>query len=141
MKERTHASGRFQRVAVVAALLWLGCMGRGAAQSSLQPPGWDAGLKLPEAVDINPDPRIVEVNLEARVARVEIAPGQFVEAWTYNGGVPGPLIRVRVGDRFIAHFSNKLPKPTTVHWHGMRVPIQMDGVPGISQPEAPPGGD
>ena len=135
----SHGSGRFRRGACVAALLWLGCTGRVAAQVSLQPPRWDADLKLPEAVDINPDPHIVEINLEARIAPVEMATGQFVDAWTYNGGVPGPLIRVRVGDRFIAHFSNKLPKPTTVHWHGLRVPIQMDGVPGISQPEVQPG--
>jgi len=47
---------------------------------------------------------------------------------------------VHVGDRMIVHFTNKLPQPTTVHWHGMRVPIEMDGVPGISQPEVPPGG-
>ena len=131
---------RCRRGAVVGtALLWLGCVGPVAAQTSLQPEGWDRGLKLPEAVDTNPDPHVVEVNLEARVAPVEIAPGQSVEAWTYNGGVPGPLIRLRVGDRLIVHFLNKLPKPTTVHWHGVRLPIQMDGVPGISQPEVKPG--
>jgi FtsP/CotA-like multicopper oxidase with cupredoxin domain len=110
------------------------------AQARLQPEAWDASLKLPEALDINPDPHIVEINLEAVVAKVEIAPGLRVEAWTYNGGIPGPLIRVRVGDRLIVHFSNTLPKPTTVHWHGLRIPIQMDGVPGHSQPEVPPGG-
>lgn len=132
-------SGRFRHGTVMAALLWLGCVATAAGQVSPQPAEWDRDLKLPEAVDINPDPHVVEVNLEARVARVEIAPGQSVEAWTYNGGVPGPLIRVRVGDRFVAHFSNKLPKPTTVHWHGMRVPIQMDGVPDISQPAVQPG--
>jgi FtsP/CotA-like multicopper oxidase with cupredoxin domain len=82
---------------------------------------------------------IVEVNLEAKVARVAYAPGQEVEAWTYNGDIPGPLIRATVGDRLIVHFKNSLPQPTTVHWHGMRVPIQMDGVPGVSQPEVKPG--
>jgi FtsP/CotA-like multicopper oxidase with cupredoxin domain len=105
-----------------------------------QPEGWDAGLALPAAVDINPDPRIVEINLEARVARVEIAPGQSVDAWTYGGHVPGPLIRVRVGDRLIVHFTNSLPSPTTVHWHGLRVPLRMDGVPGVSQPPLETGG-
>jgi FtsP/CotA-like multicopper oxidase with cupredoxin domain len=111
-----------------------------ASQSGLQPPGWDANLKLPEAVDTNPDPRILETTIEARPSLVEIQPGKRVEAWTYNGGLPGPLIRLRVGDRLIVHFTNKLPKPTTVHWHGLRVPIQMDGVPGASQPEVQPGG-
>ena len=58
-----------------------------------------------------------------------MAPGKRVEAWTYNGGIPGPLMRVQVGDRLIVHFTNHLPQPTTVHWHGLRVPIEMDGVP------------
>ncbi len=113
--------------------------GPAAATSDLQPPHWDAAVRLPEAVDRNPDPRILEINLEARLAEVEIAPGQRVNAWTYDGGLPGPLIRLRVGDRLIVHFVNRLPQPTTVHWHGVRVPIGMDGVPGSSQPEVMPG--
>ena len=108
-------------------------------QAPASPARWEGGAALADAPDVNPDPRIVEINLEARVADVEIATGQRVAAWTYNGGLPGPLIRVRVGDRLIVHFTNRLPKPTTVHWHGLRVPIQMDGVPGISQPDVAPG--
>jgi FtsP/CotA-like multicopper oxidase with cupredoxin domain len=107
---------------------------------SLQSPDWDASLRLPEAPDLNPDPRIVEIDLEAKLADVEIEPGRTVRAWTYNGGLPGPLIRVRVGDRLIVHFTNNLEQPTTVHWHGLQVPIQMDGVPGSSQPNVPPRG-
>ena len=110
-----------------------------AAARGLQPEGWDAGLGMVVAADTNPDPRVVEISLDARIARVEIAPGQSVDAWTYNGGIPGPLIRLRVGDRLIVHFSNALPEPTTVHWHGLRVPLRMDGVPGISQPPVKPG--
>jgi FtsP/CotA-like multicopper oxidase with cupredoxin domain len=110
------------------------------AAESVQPTGWDAGARLAEAVDLNPDPHIVEINLEARVASVEIAPGTRVDAWTYNGGLPGPLIRVHVGDRLIVHFTNSLPTPTTVHWHGMRLPVSMDGVPGYSQEPVKPGG-
>ena len=96
---------------------------------SLAPPGWDASLKLNESADLNPDPKVVEVNLTARLAEVEIAPGKRVQAWTYDGGLPGPLIKTRVGDRLIVHFKNELKEPTTVHWHGVRVPIAMDGVP------------
>jgi len=106
---------------------------------TLQPAGWDAGMKLPEAADTNPDPKIVEITLESRVASLEIAPGVRTEAWTYNGGLPGPLIRARKGDRLIVHFSNKLPQATTVHWHGIQVPIEMDGVPGASQAPVEPG--
>jgi FtsP/CotA-like multicopper oxidase with cupredoxin domain len=102
--------------------------------------GWEGPARLIEAPDLNPDPRIVEINLEARIADVETSPGQHVPAWTYNGGLPGPLIKVHVGDRLIVHFTNSLPQPTTVHWHGLRIPIQMDGVPGVSQPDVKPGG-
>jgi FtsP/CotA-like multicopper oxidase with cupredoxin domain len=100
----------------------------------LAPEGWDADARLREAVDVNPDPRIVEVNITARLAEVEIAPGKTVKAWTYDGSVPGPLIRTNVGDRLIVHFTNQLDEPTTMHWHGVRVPIEMDGIPNISQP-------
>ncbi len=109
------------------------------ANDSLQPEGWDDRIRLTEPTDTNPDPEIVEIDLEARVAMVEIAPGVSVEAWTYNGTIPGPLIRVQVGDRLIVHYTNSLPRASTVHWHGLRVPIEMDGVPGYSQPPVEPG--
>jgi FtsP/CotA-like multicopper oxidase with cupredoxin domain len=125
-------------VTLLAALFAVPPAGASGAPS-VQPQGWDAGVKLPEAADTNPDPHIVEITLEARVARVEIAPGEFVEAWTYNGTLPGPLIRVGVGQRLIVHFTNQLPSATTVHWHGIRVPIRMDGVPGYSQDDVKPG--
>lgn len=117
-----------------AALLLLAAWGADAGpRPSLMPPGWDAGLRLVEAPDRNPDPRVVEVEIVAMVSDVEVA-GKRVRAWTYNGGLPGPLIRANVGDRLIVHFRNELDEPTTIHWHGVRVPIEMDGVPGISQP-------
>ena len=111
-----------------------------AGAQSLQPAGWDAGIRMAEAVDRNPDPNVVEVDFEARVATVEIAPGLKVDAWTYNGTIPGPMIRVKVGDRLIVHFTNNLPRPSTIHWHGLRVPIDMDGIPGYSQEPVQPGG-
>ena len=109
-----------------------------AAQTTIKEADWRAEVSLPEATDLNVDPRIVEIDLEARVADIDVA-GSTVRAWTYNGGVPGPLIRVRVGDRLIVHFTNNLPQNTTVHWHGVRVPVQMDGVPGSSQADISPG--
>ena len=78
-----------------------------ARPQSLAPPGWDAGLKLNEPADINPDSRTVEINLTARLADVEVAPGHRVHAWTYDGGIPGPLIKTRVGDRLIVHFQER----------------------------------
>lgn len=122
--------------AVALALSWVAAQSPAWAQpaaTSYAPAGWDAGLKLPEAPDTNPDPNIVEVHITAKMAEVEVAPGRTVRAWTYNGGLPGPLIRTKVGNRLIVHFVNELDEPTTIHWHGVRVPIEMDGVPGISQ--------
>jgi FtsP/CotA-like multicopper oxidase with cupredoxin domain len=123
---------------VFAALLSIFCVDSALGGERLQPKAWSADLTLVEAADLNPDPGVLEINLEARIARVDVGDRQ-VDAWTYNGGLPGPLIRLRVGDRLIVHFSNSLPKPTTVHWHGIRLPNLMDGVPGHSQPDVQPG--
>ncbi|MCF6236576.1 MAG: multicopper oxidase domain-containing protein, partial [Gammaproteobacteria bacterium] len=94
------------------------------------------GLQLME--DINPDPNIVEINLEAREADVEMVPGISSTVYTYNGTVPGPLIHGTVGDTLIVHFTNNLPEPTTIHWHGLRLPADMDGS-SVSQNPIQPG--
>ena len=91
-------------------------------------------MALTTVPDLNPDPHVVEVNLVAREADVEIGRGERVHAWTYNGSLPGPIIRAQVGDRLIVHFTNNLPMNTTVHWHGVRVSNAMDGVPEHTQP-------
>ncbi|QBS38201.1 copper oxidase [Thermaerobacter sp. FW80] len=62
------------------------------------------------------------------------------EAWTFNGTVPGPQIRVKEGDRVRIIVKNQLPEPTVVHWHGLAVPNKMDGVPMVTQDPIPPGG-
>ena len=137
MNNRYPRAARWISQAAAAVLAWTACAGAASAQpaTSFAPAGWDAGLTLREARDRNPDPRIVEIDLTARVADVEVAPGKTVHAWTYDGSIPGPLIRAHVGDRVIVHFTNDLPQATTIHWHGVRVPIEMDGVPDVSQPE------
>jgi FtsP/CotA-like multicopper oxidase with cupredoxin domain len=105
-----------------------------------QPAGWDDDLRLPQPADLNPAPNILEFNLEARVADVEITPGVTTRVWTYNGILPGPYIRANVGDTVIVHFRNALPEETTIHWHGLRVPNDMDGAPGMTQDPVAPGG-
>jgi FtsP/CotA-like multicopper oxidase with cupredoxin domain len=59
--------------------------------------------------------------------------------WAYNGSVPGPVLRVRQGAPFRAIMRNRLDEDTTVHWHGIRLPNDMDGVPGLTQPPIQPG--
>jgi len=105
-----------------------------------QPEGWDEAIRLPVAEDMNPDPTVVEVTIAAQPAMVSLVPAGPTPVWTYNGQLPGPQIRARIGDRVIVHFTNQLPVDTTVHWHGLRVPAAMDGMPGHSQPPIPPGG-
>lgn len=77
--------------------------------------------------------------LTARPVLWNILDDVTVTAWTYNGTVPGPLIRVTEGDRVRINFTNNLPEPTTLHWHGINVPNAMDGVPGITQEAIQPG--
>ena len=62
-----------------------------------------------------------------------------VTAFTYNGTVPGPMIRVTEGDQVRIVVKNELPVPTTIHWHGVEVPNAMDGVPGVTQDPIQPG--
>jgi len=69
----------------------------------------------------------------------EIAPGMTVEVWGYNGLTPGPVLELIEGDRVRIHVTNRLPEPTTVHWHGIVLPSGMDGVSGLSQRPIPPG--
>ncbi len=105
-----------------------------------EPAGWADEIAPPTAVDLNPAPHVLEVNLEARLAELEVVSGTKTTLWTYNGGLPGPLLRAQVGDRLIVHFKNSLPEPTSVHWHGLRIPNAMDGVPDEPFPPVPPGG-
>lgn len=104
-----------------------------------QPDGWDDDLALSQPDDLNPAPNVLEFNLEARIANLEITPGVSTAVWTYNGTLPGPYIRAKVGDTLIVHFRNSLPEPTTIHWHGVRVPNDMDGAPGMTQDPIAPG--
>jgi FtsP/CotA-like multicopper oxidase with cupredoxin domain/plastocyanin len=82
-----------------------------------------------------------EFHLTAELADWEVSPGKTVRAWTFNGTVPGPAIKVDVGDHVRIVVTNKLPMSTGVHWHGLEVPFNMDGVPDITQAPIKPGKD
>jgi len=94
------------------------------ARRALTPGG---ALPIPAtAEDLDPDPGVVRVALRA-------APRDD-GSWSYDGQVPGPTIRARVGDTITVELDNALPNPTTIHWHGMAVPYAMDGVPWKRDP-------
>lgn len=77
--------------------------------------------------------------ITARKIQWEVTTGQMVEAWTYNEQVPGPQIRVREGDKVRLILKNELPESTAIHFHGLELPNNMDGVPFITQPPVKPG--
>jgi FtsP/CotA-like multicopper oxidase with cupredoxin domain len=66
--------------------------------------------------------------------------GNVIPVYAYNGQIPGPQLRVTEGDTVRVYVTNFLDAPTTIHWHGVQVPTNMDGVPGLSQDPIPPGG-
>jgi len=96
----------------------------GAAASAL--------LVLPPAARA----KIFETRLTAAPAKARIAGGVYpeTEVWAYNGTVPGPLLRVKRGTTIRATLENQAADATTIHWHGIRLPNAMDGVPHVTQP-------
>jgi FtsP/CotA-like multicopper oxidase with cupredoxin domain len=77
--------------------------------------------------------------LTCSVVQWEYDAGKKTEAWTYNGTMPGPMIRVTEGDKVRVMVKNELPESTSIHWHGLIVPNNQDGVPYITQPPIKPG--
>jgi FtsP/CotA-like multicopper oxidase with cupredoxin domain len=87
------------------------------------------------------EPEIKEYRLTTKQAVVNLTGDGHPDTavWAYDGTVPGPELRVRHGDPLRLVVNNKLGEDTTVHWHGIRLPNAMDGVPGLTQPPILPG--
>ena len=142
----SHMRARVPRPSLLAAGLVAACGGggHGGGHGDLPPPSpmlhpepWFGALTTPGIVDQNPDPDVLEVSLTATIGQAEFLPGHSTEVWTYNGTVPGPTLDTEVGTRVVVHFTNDLPEPTTIHWHGVRVPNAMDGTVRAMEPVAP----
>jgi zinc transporter ZupT len=143
-------------VATAIAAIAVGSVAARAADLETAPPG-PAAFDVTQAVVANAEAQaqrdydmlpalppqltgtIKTIHLIAEIKRWTPAPGVTVDAWTYNGTVPGPTIHVRQGDTLRVILTNHLPAPTTIHWHGMEVPADMDGTPGFSQAPVQPG--
>src|SRR6266581_1511763 len=78
-------------------------------------------------------------HLIAEPVKRKIVPWKTLDIWGYNGSSPGSTIQVQQGDRVRIEVENRLPESTTMHWHGLEVPIEQDGVPYISQKPIAPG--
>ena len=94
--------------------------------------------------DVELQPRVEQgvkvFDLDASVVRWYILDDVYMDAYAFNRQIPGPRLRVTEGDRVRINFSNGLPESTTVHWHGLVVPNEMDGPAGITQEPVKPGG-
>jgi manganese oxidase len=150
-------SGTRRRFFQDAAAFSAGIFGLSAQLHALAPPAHPAQLDrssrghvdtltgspviTPDLPDLpyEMDGSVKVFKLTSEVVKRKIAPFKTIDAWGYNGTCPGPTIQVRQGDRVRVIFENRLPESTTVHWHGLEIPIEQDGVPWISQKPIPPG--
>ncbi len=89
---------------------------------------------------VNEDGVNKEFHIICEPVRREFAPGRVVDCWGFNGTCPGPTIEVTQGDRVRLVVENRLPEPFSMHWHGFEIPVEMDGVPGVTQDPIEPGG-
>jgi FtsP/CotA-like multicopper oxidase with cupredoxin domain len=156
LRRRNFLGGGFGAVAGLLAGGWAGRTdaqhaGHGSAPvgapRGTAPAARSADLRARAPVNVLDVPKLpfevesgVKVfRLVAEPVKAEFVPGKVFDVWGYNGSMPGPTIEVNEGDRVRVVFENHLPEPQTVHWHGLEVPIEMDGVPAISQPLVMPG--
>lgn len=107
------------------------------------PPDGPAGTSLGDGTFLAPlttdgDVKVFELTMAA--TEIEVAPGVMRQAYAFNGVVPGPTLRVDEGDQVRIIVRNELPFATAAHWHGMILPNDQDGVPGVTQPAIEPGG-
>ncbi len=103
-----------------------------------------AGILLTESRMVHgltrPERAVREFRFSASSAKVNLGSAVDFTAYTFNGQVPGPEIRVKEGETIRVVLTNLLPEPTTIHWHGIPVPNEMDGVPHVTQNPVEPGG-
>jgi FtsP/CotA-like multicopper oxidase with cupredoxin domain len=147
MKSRRLKLSLMIAAAMLFATLAAACGGRTSGSTVLQGDTEVAasqglrGLSVDVGGDdaFSPTGKLVEYELMATQAPWEIVSGVTTIAVTYNGTVPGPLLRVTEGDTLRVSLRNELSEPTTIHWHGVHVPSEMDGVTGVSQAPVMPG--
>jgi FtsP/CotA-like multicopper oxidase with cupredoxin domain len=136
-----HALTRFRLLpAILVASLPLSHIAAQSHQNHLPAPVVAPAAELaapPILENVSSAPHTVEVTITAAPTRLSLVPGTHSDAFAYNGRVPGPTLEVREGDKVIVHFRNNLPVPTTIHWHGVHIPVDADGSPFYP---VPPGG-
>ena len=137
--KRWVASLHVVALALVASLI--GCR----SKAPVEDPASQARRRLEQelsaaySMDAPTVTRVRSFELTAAPTSIQQFDGRLLDVWAYNGKVPGPVLRVRLGEEIEVKLHNRLPQPTTIHWHGVRVPNAMDGVPGVTQEPVAPG--
>jgi FtsP/CotA-like multicopper oxidase with cupredoxin domain len=123
-------------------------LGLGAGVAALTQPSEaqrDSGIPVPvltpDVADLpfTMDNGVKVFHLTAEPVKQLIVPGKTLDLWGFNGSAPGPTIQANEGERVRIVFDNQLPEPAGIHWHGLEVPIEMDGVLGVGQKPVMPG--
>ena len=129
------------RSLLLLALLLTACVEPAAEEEPppVEPQALPTVQGLQPSVDLDPSDDVAEYAMTVREGSVELVAGQMVEAFTYDGMSPGPLLQVRRGQLMRVHVTNDLDEPTTVHWHGLRIDVAMDGVVMGNIPAIAPG--
>jgi FtsP/CotA-like multicopper oxidase with cupredoxin domain len=96
--------------------------------------------KAADAPAASPASPAVDLKFQPAETDIDLG-GVRLRTWTYNGQVPGKEIRIRKGDTLRVALTNKLPADTSIHWHGLAIVNDMDGVPPLTQSPIPAGGD
>ncbi|TIV98426.1 MAG: DUF4396 domain-containing protein [Mesorhizobium sp.] len=110
-----------------------------AADPRLVTASYDLAAKGDQELPFRMENGVKVFELRPSVVRWQILPDVAVDAYAYNGQIPGPRIHIRQGDRVRIDVINGLPEETTVHWHGLILPNQMDGPAEITQAPIEPG--
>lgn len=142
--EKTGAGGEHATGAAQAAATPVPAATKSAAEQAAEMDAMhEAGVKAFPAPTLGKGNRPLEYSMDGdvkvfrltcQVVDWEVEPGKVTKAWTYNGQLPGPQIRVTEGEKVRVIVRNELPESTAVHWHGLETPNAMDGVPFITQP-------
>ena len=109
---------------VTALSVWVYTGGCCRSDPREDPVGW---ANPADAEDTDPSPDVLAVTLRA-AQQTYVIEGREIDGYAYNGQNPGPTLRLKVGDTLNATLINDLDVPTTIHWHGISVPYEMDGV-------------
>ncbi|OPA75252.1 copper oxidase [Paenibacillus selenitireducens] len=129
-------------ISAVIVLVTTGCFKQNQAKDAAVQMKNESGMSHATDPKLTSAPARVngkEVTITAQESMLEVAKGETIPVWTFNNSVPGPEIRVKVGDTVKIHLNNQLKVPVSIHWHGYPVPNEMDGIPGVTQDAVAPG--